>query len=215
MQSMKAFPDNYFDLACVDPPYGSGNPEKDEQNGALVERSGGQWAKKYEKNIKSWDIAPPIVYFDELFRISRQQIIWGGNYFRLPPTRCFLVWRKTNISEKFTMAMCEYAWTSFNKNAKTFACQSNGYPSDPRFHPTQKPVALYDWIFKNFAEPGMRVLDTHAGSGSSCIAAHNAGLDWLGFEISPEYHAKAVQRIERMATPLKTCESKQKNFIKT
>lgn len=97
--------------------------------------------------MRSWDVAPSPEYFEELARVSRNQIIWGGNYFGLPPTRCFLVWRKP-ISENFTMAMCEYAWTSFNANAKWIEMPAQGKPGDPRFHPTQKPIALYTWILQ-------------------------------------------------------------------
>lgn len=143
------------------------------------------------KKIIAWDTAPEKEYFDELFRISRDQIIWGGNYFPLPPTRCFLVWRKLTISENFSMAMAEYAWTSFNGNAKVFEYA----PQDSkRFHPTQKPKALYDWIFKLYAKPGMKILDTHLGSGSSRLAAYDAGLDFVGYEIDKDYFDKQEQR---------------------
>jgi site-specific DNA-methyltransferase (adenine-specific) len=104
------------------------------------------------KKIITWDVAPKQEYFEELFRISRNQIIWGGNYFDLPPTRCFLIWRKTNIPEQFSMAMVEYAWTSFNDNAKMFEFSAAGQPG--RFHPTQKPVQLYNWILNNYSKRG-------------------------------------------------------------
>ena len=131
MEGMKEIPDKYFELAIVDPPYGQFN---DDKRG----HQGGGHAKKY--GYGKWDIAPTNNYFDELFRISKNQIIWGGNYFNLPPTRCFLIWRKLTISENFTMAMCEYAWSSFLGNAKWIEIA----PQDrSRFHPTQKPVALY------------------------------------------------------------------------
>ena len=160
LEAMKQMPDNAFDLAVVDPPYGDGcsqslNVEREReresgveslrstirqiQESKFVERTGGTWAAKYAKKIIAWDVAPEKEYFDQLFRISRNQIIWGGNYFSLPPTRCFLVWRKLTISEAFSMAMCEYAWTSFNENAKLFECAPQGKPGD-RFHPTQKPI---------------------------------------------------------------------------
>ena len=139
------------------------------------------------KKIIAWDVAPGEEYFKELFRVSRNQIIWGGNYFTLPPTRCFLVWRKLTISESFTMAMAEYAWTSFNSNAKVFEAAPQGKPGDTRFHPTQKPVELYAWQYKLFAKPGMKILDTHLGSGSSRIAAYDAGLDFVGCEIDKTY----------------------------
>ena len=123
--------------------------------------------------ITHWDIAPPPEYFDELARVSRAQIIWGGNYFDLPPTRCFVVWDK-GIPEKFTMAMCEYAWTSFNANAK-----------------------LFTWLLKLYGKPGMKILDTHAGSASSLVACHRAGLEAWGFEIDPEYYRLASERLAR------------------
>lgn len=150
-----------------------------------VTRTGGTWAEKYAKKIIAWDVAPGKEYFDELFRVSRNQIIWGGNYFELPPTRCFLIWRKKTISETFFMAMAEYAWTSFNGNAKVFEYPPQG--EGDRFHPTQKPVALYAWIFNRFAKRGDKILDTHLGSGSSRIAAWDAGLDFVGFEIDKTY----------------------------
>ena len=164
--------------------------------GSTATRTGGTWATKYGKKIIGWDVAPGEEYFKELFRVSKNQIIWGGNYFSLPPTRCFLVWRKLTISESFTMAMAEYAWTSFNGNAKVFECAPQGASKDPRFHPTQKPVALYTWVFKQFAKPGDRVLDTHLGSGSSRIAAYGLDLDFTGIEIDKGYFDKSVERFE-------------------
>lgn len=148
---------------------------------------------KIHKKIISWDTAPEKEYFTELFRISRNQIIWGGNYFELPPTRCFLIWRKLTISENFTMAMCEYAWTSFNSNAKIFEYA----PQDKtRFHPTQKPVALYEWILSRYAKDGDIILDTHVGSASSLIACHRTRHKFVGFEIDKEYYEKAAQRLK-------------------
>lgn len=158
---------------------------------------------KVHKKIIAWDVAPEQEYFDELFRVSRNQIIWGGNYFCLPPTRCFLVWRKLTISESFTMAMAEYAWTSFNSNAKVFECAPQGKQGDPRFHPTQKPVALYAWIFANYAKPGDKILDTHLGSGSSRIAAWNAGLDFVGCEIDKTYFDLEEKRFEEHTRQLR------------
>lgn len=161
-------------------------------------RTGGTRAGKYGKDIISWDVAPGAEYFRELFRVSKNQIIWGGNYFSLPPTRCFLVWRKLTISESFTMAMAEYAWTSFNGNAKVFECAPQGASKYQRFHPTQKPVALYTWVFRQFAKPGDRVLDTHLGSGSSRIAAYGQDLDFTGIEIDKDYFDKSVECFERV-----------------
>ena len=236
MDGMKRFPDKFFDLAIVDPPYGDGNSKigggYDSGDGSTntrkwnrfgqrfdrykhqnlpggvarqgqipprdVERTGGTWAEKYGKKIIAWDVAPGKEYFDELFRVSRDQIIWGGNYFDLPPTRCFLVWRKLTISEYFSMAMAEYAWTSFTGNAKVFEAAPQGSANETRFHPTQKPVALYQWILSRYAKPGMKILDTHAGSATSLVACHRAGFDqaW-GFEIDPTYFKKAKDRLDK------------------
>lgn len=129
--------------------------------------------------------------------MSKNQIIWGGNYFALPPTRCFLVWRKLTISENFTMAMAEYAWTSFNENAKVFECAPQGKKGNVRFHPTQKPIELYSWVFRLFAKPGDKILDTHLGSGSSRIAAYDAGLDFVGCEIDPVYFKAEEERFQK------------------
>ena len=139
----------------------AGTRTHEKYGGGIVSRTGGTWASKFGKKIIAWDIAPPKEYFDELFRISRNQIIWGGNYFDLPPTRCFLIWRKTNVPQDFTMSMCEYAWTSFNANAKVFDFSAVGLPN--RFHPTQKPIELYEWIYGLYAKKGFKIIDTHLG----------------------------------------------------
>lgn len=168
-------------------------------------RMGGTWATKYQTNggifehdIRHWDIAPDAIYFEELMRVSKNQIVWGGNYFELPPTRCFVVWRKTNIPLRgFTMAPCEYAWTSYNRNAVMFEHTSSGHPGADRFHPTQKPVALYSYLLYEFGEPGMRILDTHVGSGSSAIACALNGFEFTGYEADATYYKMASERIER------------------
>lgn len=147
------------------------------------------------KKIIAWDVAPPREYFEQLFRISRNQIIWGGNYFDLPPTRCFLIWRKTNVPQDFSMSMAEYAWTSFNTNAKVFDYSAVGLPG--RFHPTQKPVQLYEWIYGMFAKEGYRIIDTHMGSGSSRIAAYKMGFDYVGYEIDEIYFDLQEKRYAR------------------
>lgn len=149
------------------------------------------------KKIVAWDIAPDQKYFEELFRVSRNQIIWGGNYFQLPPTRCFVVWRKLSISEEFSMAMAEYAWTSFTSNAKVFEYAPQGKQYDKRFHPTQKPVALYKWLLNNYAKQGDKILDTHLGSGSSRIAAYDLGFDFVGYEIDPVYFEQQEERFRK------------------
>lgn len=208
MEAMKSMPNNAFDLAVVDPPYGDGLPQfsKEKQGGGkgvrLVSRAGGHFARyDPDKKILAWDVAPEREYFTELFRVSKNQIIWGGNYFELPRTRCFLVWRKTNVPpEGFSMAAAEYAWTSFNENALVFEFSATGQAG--RFHPTQKPVELYAWIYKHFAKPGDKILDTHLGSGSSRIAAYDAGLDFVGYEIDEQYFEKQEARFERHTAQL-------------
>ena len=185
MSYMATLPDKAFDLAIVDPPYG------------IWERfKGGKTGKMQFNEIvnKQWDIIPTSVYFDELFRVSANQIIWGGNYFQLPPSRGMIVWDKL-ISEDFSLAMVELAWTSFDRLAKLFrkATPKTG----GKIHPTQKPVALYDWLLRNYAKPGQRILDTHLGSGSSAIAAHYFGCDFVGCEIDTDYFNAAKERFDR------------------
>ena len=169
------------------------------RGGVQPSRTGGTWAAKYGKKIIAWDVAPGKEYFDELFRVSRNQIIWGGNYFELPPTRCFIVWRKVNIpAEGFSMAPIEYAWTSFSRNAEFYEVNSNRMTNEPeRFHPTQKPVKLYQWQLEKFAKPGMKILDTHAGSASSVIACARMGFECWAFEIDENYYRMAENRVKR------------------
>lgn len=151
--------------------------------------------EEIRKKIIVWDVAPPKEYFNELFRVSRNQIIWGGNYFELPPTRCFVIWKKLTISESFSMAMAEYAWTSFNDNAKIFECAPQGKAGE-RFHPTQKPVDLYEWLLNRYAKEGDVILDTHCGSASSLIACRNTGHKYVGFEIDEYYYKLANERLK-------------------
>ena len=115
----------------------------------------------------------------------------------MPPTRCFVIWKKLTISENFTMAMAEYAWTSFNDNAKVFECAPQGKANEKRFHPTQKPVALYEWILNRYAKEGDKILDTHVGSASSLIACRNTNHKYVGFEIDEEYYRQAKERLDR------------------
>ena len=198
MEYMKTLPDNAFELAVVDPPYSDGMKSFKR---ADKSRFGGQFDRyKGGKKIIAWDIPPKEEYFVELFRVSRNQIIWGGNYFSLPPCRCFIIWKKTNIPENFSMAMCEYAWCSFNDNAKVIELSSQGIAN--RFHPTQKPVALYEWIYKNYAKKGDKILDTHMGSGSSRIAAYDMGFDYVGCEIDKDYFEKEEERFKEHSAQL-------------
>jgi site-specific DNA-methyltransferase (adenine-specific) len=206
MNLMARYPDKYFDLAVVDPPYGdAGGSAAWDRRGrlppagrgakyAMTERGGGAGDKKYGNNLMEWDIAPPPEYFAELFRVSKKQIIWGGNYFALPPSRNFIIWRKLTISENFTMAMAEYAWASMPGNAKVI----ERAPQDKeRFHPAQKPVEIYKKLLQWYSKPGDKILDTHLGSGSSAIACIDMGCELTGCEIAPEYYKKAMTRIKR------------------
>ena len=185
MEYMATVPDKYFDLAIVDPPYGLGDK--------LTQ--GGTWASKYAKGDASWDIAPPAEYWEQLFRVSKNQIVWGGNYFGLPSNRCFIIWDK--VAHMDTLADCEYAWTSFDRNAKIFKHVRN--TSETRIHICQKPVKLYEWLLTNYAKKGQKILDTHLGSGSSAIAAHYFGVDFVGCELDKDYFEAAKARFD-MAT---------------
>ena len=182
MEGMKEIPDKYFDLAIVDPPYGISITD----SGRLG---------KYNKNNNRWDDAIPAdEYFKELFRVSKNQIIWGGNYFVLPATRCYVIWDKKQ-PEGLSFAMSEFAWTSFDRSAKTF--YRSPMQDKDRIHPTQKPVVLYHWLLNNYAEEGDKILDTHVGSASSLIACHDMGFEYLGFELDEDYYKMANERLER------------------
>ena len=190
MVGMARYSDKYFELAIVDPPYGIGDKFK-----------GGKTGKMNFNEVvnKAWDKIPDDEYFDELVRVSKNQIIWGGNYFNLPPTRCLIVWDKF-ISEDFSLAMAEFAWTSFDRLAKIFRLATP--KTSERIHPTQKPVVLYKWLLTNYAKPGDKILDTHVGSASSLIACHDMGFDAVGFELDHDYYKASKQRLESfMAQP--------------
>ena len=187
VQGMKRFSDKYFDVAIVDPPYG------------LPERSG-QGAGKLQNRIiqkmhqKGWDIAPTQEYFYELFRVSKNQIIWGGNYFsELGKTRGFAIWDKEQPFENFSA--CEFAWTSFDMPAKIFR-EATTRTGETKIHPTQKSVKLYNWIIKTYCAGANLILDTHVGSGSSRIACEKAGLSFIGFEIDKDYYEAQEKRFK-------------------
>jgi site-specific DNA-methyltransferase (adenine-specific) len=184
MELMSMYPDKYFDLAIVDPPYGININES-------IGRRKGMKHSGHKKAV--WDNQiPNKEYFDELFRVSRNQIIWGGNYFNMPPTKCFIIWDKC-YSEDVTFSRYEYAWTSFNKTSKGFVF--NGQANLGKIHPTQKPVALYKWLLDKYAKPTDKILDTHLGSGSIAIACHDYDFDLTACELDKEYFDKAMQRI--------------------
>ena len=192
MEGMKEFPDNYFELAIVDPPYGININNN-------IGRRKGDKKSNYPKAY--WDNATPDKsYFDELFRVSQNQIIWGGNYFLLPPTKCFIVWRKPQISDNVSFSMVEFAWTSFNQTAKEWIGMSN---EADRIHATQKPVALYKWLLTNYAKQGDKILDTHVGSASSLIACYDLGVDYVGYEIDEEYNKQASERLEAVKAQIR------------
>lgn len=179
LQALKAMQDKQFDLAIVDPPYGigiSGNPVRQQHT------------------RKSWDDAiPDKEYFDQLFRVSKNQIVWGGNYFGLPPTQGFIIWNKVQ-PENFSLAMCEYAWSSIQSPAKIWT--RSVLAEKDKIHPTQKPVDLYKWILSKYAESGAKILDTHLGSGSIAIACWDMGFDLTAYEIDKEYFDAACKRLE-------------------
>ncbi len=188
LEAMREMPDNAFDLAIVDPPYGIG---ADKRNAHSSIRDNGKWRDT------DWDRqTPSLAYFKELFRVSVNQIIWGGNYFFdfLPSTQCVVIWNKPE--RDFSLADAEIAWTSFSRSIRCF-----DHPRlerlQKRIHSTQKPVALYKWLLKNYAKPGDKILDTHLGSQSSRIAAWDLGFDFVGYELDEDYFREGNERFER------------------
>ena len=202
MEALRQMPDNAFDLAVVDPPYGiKENPKR-----ALTRaRSTARWknAKAVRYAGGDWDNTRPAPeYFAELFRVSKNQIIWGANYFTdcLPPSMGWIAWYKKGQSPNCDFSDCEFAFTSFQRASKFFDFPWVGFGAvnahEVRIHNTQKPVALYQWIYRNYAKPGDKILDTHLGSGSSRIAAYDAGLDFVGYEIDQMYFDLQQQRFD-------------------
>ena len=188
MELMKRYPDKYFDLAIVDPPYGIGH--------SLL--SGEKRGSKFVRTTKhvEWDVLPSKEYFAELKRVSKNQIIWGGNYFLdyLPSTRGMLIWDKIQI---FSGADFEFAWISFDTSAKAFRMSRvEAYGNINKIHPTEKPVDLYKFCLDKYAKQGDKILDTHLGSGSIAIACHDYGFDLVACELDKEYFDKAIERIK-------------------
>ena len=191
MALMARYADKHFDLAIVDPPYGIGAGSYQYWDSNL-----GQAAAS-NTPAKKWDSAiPGPEYFTELRRVSREQIIWGGNYFPLPTTRCWVAWDK-NQPEDASFGMFELAWVSRDGSPKMFRMYPSHVTQGKRIHPTQKPVELYAWLLARYAKPGQRVLDTHLGSGSHAIAAHYHGTHLTACEIDADYYAAAMARIQR------------------
>jgi site-specific DNA-methyltransferase (adenine-specific) len=199
MDYMRQLPDKFFELAIVDPPYGIGVAK----NGFSTLGEGGfSLAKRKNYGIKNWDSeCPEQNYFDELIRVSKNQIIWGANHFisKIPfDSSCWIVWDKNNNS--FSMADCELAYTSFKTAVRKYQYTWNGMiqhdmkNKENRIHPTQKPVALYRWLLQNYAKKGDKILDTHLGSGSSRIAADMEAFDFYGCELDAEYYNDSCKR---------------------
>ena len=193
MDLMARYEDNYFDLAIVDPPYGI---DLANMNMGLGNSKKSSKAKNRKWKPKDWDKTPPNKkYFKELFRVSIHQIIWGGNYFNLPPCYGYVVWDK-EIPNGLSFADCEIAWHSFKKAAKIFKYSTYNDKKN-KFHPTQKPVKLYEWLLMNYAKENDKILDTHLGSGSIAIACHNLGYELTGCELDKDYYEAAMKRIEQ------------------
>lgn len=197
MDLMKEIPDNYFQLAICDPPYGIG------VNTNMGRRKGDKKSDYHKFHGEDKSI-PDFLYFTELKRISKNQIIWGGQFMTeyLNPSPCWLLWNK-GFSEDVTFSQVEMAWTSFSTTTKKF--DFNAAANNNRIHPTQKPVQLYKWLLKNYAKPEFKIIDTHLGSGSSAIAAYDFGIkEFVGCEIDKEYYEAALKRfnIHKMQTKL-------------
>ena len=199
MELMSRYEDNHFDLAIVDPPYGIN--ETGDRNKA--ERPTAKWKNPNSQVYRTFDDSsiPKKEYFDELKRVSKNQIIWGGNYFteHLNPSKGWIVWnKKADIKEYLSMA--ELAWSSFNKKCNMYDHLWAGFKKKyqiKRIHPTEKPKELYEWLLMNYAKEGDKILDTHLGSGSIAIACHNLGYDLTACELDKEYYNAAMERIER------------------
>jgi len=191
MEAMAKMPDNAYDLAIVDPPYGIGMDGNNNWSGS-----------KHE--VKDWDNdAPSKEYFNELMRISKNQIVWGANHFisRMPiDSKCWIIWDKKN--DGFSFADAEMAWASFDTAVRFFRYH-RGQQTDKRIHPTQKPVALYKWLLHNYAKEGDKILDTHGGSMSIAIACHDMNFDLDLWELDPEYYQKGVERFNQHKAQLR------------
>ena len=198
MEGMKEMPDNYVDLAIVDPPYGIG---EDASHNATGDRPTRKWKNPNSQKYKVFNDStiPDKSYFDELARVSQHRIIWGGNLFTdyLPPSRGWIVWNKlADIKE--SLSMCELAWSNFDIKCNRFDFLWAGFKKakqEKRIHPTQKPVALYKWLLHNYAKEGDLILDTHMGSGSSYIACLDMGFDYIGYEIDADYFKAIEERV--------------------
>ena len=222
MEGMAQFPDKYFDLAVVDPPYGIKADRSFVRKTPQIDKRNGRPIKTKPKLVGVWDNERPnIDYFKQIIRVSKNQIIWGGNYFAdlLPAKSCWIVWDKVNGNSD--QADCELAWTSFNTAVRQIELLWNGILEaesinkgrrnqgnkklcESRIHPTQKPIRLYDWIYKKYLPDGGKVIDTHLGSGSNRIAADKAGnIDFTGYELDKDYFEASQKRYENYKLQLR------------
>ena len=192
MELLKRTPDKFYDLAICDPPYGI---ERFKKGGSHVNKHGSE--KGHWNNTK-----PTNEYFEELFRVSKNQIIWGANNFELPTSEYFIIWQKSN-AEDFSFSMCEMAWTNCKVPAKIFKHYHVQTQDKNKIHPTQKPVELYKWLLDKYAKQGDKILDTHGGSCSLAIACHDYGYELTCCELDVDYYNKAVERIKNYVSQLK------------
>jgi len=200
MEALRQTPDNYYSLALVDPPYGIGKNlmTARETTNAMQKFSLTKFRKSF--NDKNWDTLPTEEYWNELKRVSKNYIVWGGNYMSdyLPPSKHIIIWDKMTYIP--TMSQFEFAFSTLNKHPKLVKINSN---DKDRFHPTQKPIKLYEWVLTNYAKEGDLILDTHLGSGSSRIAAYKGGFNFVGFEIDAEYYEKQEKRFNEFKSQLR------------
>lgn len=209
VKALKRFNDKHFDLAIVDPPYGIGRAKTQTHTDSYVSNGKGSNFKIKQYTEKDWDNATPTTeYWDELFRVSKNQIIWGANYFidKLPHLKNFIYWHKKGKSDDSKFNEGELAFVSCGRS-RMVDIWWNGvgvvHSKEERFHPTQKPVKLYDWIIHNYCSVGDLILDTHLGSGSSRIAAYKGGFNFVGFEIDAEYYEKQEKRFNDFKSQLR------------
>lgn len=192
MEFMATLPDGYYDLACCDPPYGIGESGGELHSNRALSGAGKLKNRALNTLCTKWDNAPTKEYFEELMRVSKNQIIWGGNYFDLPPTRGIICWDKVQPWPNFSA--WEMAWTSFNHVARMFKFDNR---TGDKIHPTQKPQALYEFCLTNYAKQGDKILDSHGGSMSSVIAALNFGFEITCCELDADYFKSGVERVRQ------------------
>ena len=188
IEGMRKYPDKHFELAIVDPPYGIKRFEK--PSGKTRFKN----SKMMQEKGLLWDTKPTKEYWDELFRVSKNQMVWGANNFEMPPSEYFCIWSKLQSVDNFASA--EYCWVSMGlkKPAKVFEYSIHKHNHTHKIHPTQKPINLYKWILDNYAKKGDKILDTHLGSGSSRIACYDYGFEFVGFELDKDYYESQEKR---------------------